>query len=152
MRYQLVGSETQNLAVVFWIHGGAFLQGSSKREFYSPEFLMRHDIVLVTINYRLGLLGFLSLDDPSLEVPGNVGLKDMVMALQWVHNNIAQFCGNPNNVTIFGESAGAAAVEYFTLSPRTKGFILVVLYYNCMLSFFIIQDYFTEQLYTVVLY
>lgn len=98
-------------------------------------------MVVVTINYRLGLLGvyyvilshisfiqqyiigFLSLEDPSLEVPGNAGLKDMVMALQWVQRNIAYFSGNPHNVTIFGQSAGAGAVEYLTLSPLTKGWL-----------------------------
>lgn len=62
------------------------------------------------------------MDDQSLEVPGNAGLKDTVMALKWVQKNIAQFGGNPKNVTIFGESAGGAAVEYLTLSPLAIGF------------------------------
>lgn len=61
------------------------------------------------------------MEDPSLEVPGNAGLKDMVMALRWVKENIQKFCGDPNNVTIFGESAGAAAVHYLLLSPLAKG-------------------------------
>lgn len=69
--------------------------------------------------------GFLSFEDPSLEVTGNAGLKDAVMALKWVQKNIVRFSGNPNNVTVFGNSAGAAAVEYLTLSPLTKGLILV---------------------------
>lgn len=70
------------------------------------------------------------MEDTSLEVPGNAGLKDMVMALQWVQKNIQQFNGNPDNVTILGESAGAASVEYLTLSPLTKGFVSVHLFQN----------------------
>lgn len=71
--------------------------------------------------FDLAISGFLSLEDASLGVPGNAGMKDMVMALKWVQNNIAKFLGDPNNVTIFGESAGAAAVHYLMLSPMTKG-------------------------------
>lgn len=65
--------------------------------------------------------GFLSLEDPTLNVPGNNGLKDMVMALKWVQKNISAFGGDPNNVTIFGESAGGAATHLLVLSPMTKG-------------------------------
>ncbi|RZC40939.1 esterase [Asbolus verrucosus] len=107
--------------VMVWIHGGAFLCGSSKFELYGPDYLIREDVVIVTINYRIGVLGFLKLEDPTLDVPGNAGLKDIVSALQWIQNNIAVFCGDPNNVTIFGESAGAAAVHYLMLSPLAKG-------------------------------
>lgn len=67
------------------------------------------------------LLGFLNLPDPELGVPGNAGLKDMVMALKWVQNNIKQFSGDPNNVTVFGESAGGSAAQYLVLSPMAKG-------------------------------
>lgn len=70
--------------------------------------------------------GFLSLEDETLEVPGNAGLKDQVMALRWVQQNIHNFGGDPNNVTIFGESAGAASVHYLTLSPLTKGINLML--------------------------
>ncbi|RZC31955.1 uncharacterized protein BDFB_007202 [Asbolus verrucosus] len=107
--------------VMFWIHGGIFMTGSNKPELFGPEFLMPEDIVLVTINYRLGILGFLSLEDPSLGIPGNAGFKDMVMALKWVQRNISYFFGDPNNVTVFGESAGAAAAHLLMLSPMTKG-------------------------------
>ena len=82
---------------------------------------MTEDIVLVLMNYRLGALGFLSIDDPSLEATGNAGLKDQVQALKWVQKNIKQFCGDPSNVTIFGQSAGAVSVHYLVLSPLTKG-------------------------------
>jgi carboxylesterase type B len=106
---------------MFWIHGGMFVFGSGSAEMYGPDFLITEDVVVVTINYRLGLLGFLSLDNPTLGVPGNAGLKDIVMALKWVQKNIRQFGGDPNNVTIFGQSSGAAAVHLLTLSPMSRG-------------------------------
>ncbi|XP_050307750.1 esterase B1-like [Anthonomus grandis grandis] len=114
-------SKCLNKPVMVWIHGGAFICGSNKTELYGPDYLMTQDIVLVTINYRLGILGFASFKDQSLGVPGNAGLKDQRMALKWVQNNITHFGGDPNNVTIFGESAGAASVHYLTLSPTTEG-------------------------------
>ncbi|XP_063916524.1 juvenile hormone esterase-like isoform X2 [Zophobas morio] len=107
--------------VLFWIHGGGFVFGSGNEDLYGPEFLITEDVVLVTINYRLGLLGFVSFDDPSLDIPGNAGLKDQVMALKWVQKNIDKFGGDPNNVTIFGESAGGASVHLLMLSPMGKG-------------------------------
>jgi carboxylesterase type B len=106
---------------MFWIHGGIFVFGSGSTEFYGPDFLITEDVVVVTINYRLGLLGFLCLEDPTLGVPGNAGLKDVVMALKWVHENIRQFGGDPDNITIFGQSSGAAAVHLLTLSPMVRG-------------------------------
>ncbi|CAB0029994.1 unnamed protein product [Trichogramma brassicae] len=105
--------------VMVWIHGGAFNLGSGDNMFYGPDYYMRKDIVLVTLNYRLGIFGFLNLEDKL--APGNQGLKDQVMALKWVRDNIASFGGDPDRVTIFGESAGAASVHYLTLSPMTKG-------------------------------
>ncbi|KAK4876002.1 hypothetical protein RN001_012424 [Aquatica leii] len=107
--------------VMFWIHGGGYLVGSGNSDVYSPDFLVHEDVVIVTINYRLGLLGFLSLNDPELEVPGNAGLKDQVMALKWVASNIDKFGGDPNNITIFGESVGGGSVHYLMLSPMSKG-------------------------------
>lgn len=73
------------------------------------------------LSYYINTLGFLQLDDPSLEVPGNAGLKDLILALRWVKNNIKNFAGDPNNITIFGESAGSAAVHYLLLSPLSDG-------------------------------
>jgi carboxylesterase type B len=78
---------------------------------YGPDFLITEEVVIVTTNYRLGFLGFLSLKDPNLGVPGNAGLKDVVMALKWVQKNIHNFGGDPNNVTICGGSSGAAVVR-----------------------------------------
>jgi carboxylesterase type B len=71
---------------------------------YGPDYLIQKDIVLVSFNYRTGVIGFLSLDDPECEVPGNTGLKDQTFALKWVQRNIEKFGGDPGNVTIFGES------------------------------------------------
>ncbi|KAJ8682867.1 hypothetical protein QAD02_018659 [Eretmocerus hayati] len=105
--------------VMVWIHGGGFIFGSGDDDFYGPDYLVRKEVILVTINYRLGVLGFLNLD--SEVAPGNQGLKDQVLALQWVRDNIVNFGGDPNNVTIFGESAGGASVHYLTISPLAKG-------------------------------
>ncbi|CAH1126253.1 unnamed protein product [Ceutorhynchus assimilis] len=128
-------SESLKKPVMVWIHGGAFVTGSNKSDLYGPDYLMTQDIILVTINYRLGILGFASFKDPSLEVPGNNGLKDMRMALKWVQQNIEKFGGDPNNVTIFGESAGAASVHYLVLSPSTKGlFHKAILQSGCALN------------------
>ncbi|CAG4978999.1 unnamed protein product [Colias eurytheme] len=107
------------LPVMVFIHGGAFMSGSGNDDFYGPEFLIRHDVILVTINYRLEVLGFLCLDTE--DIPGNAGLKDQVAALRWVRNNIRNFGGDPDNVTIFGESAGSASVSLHLVSPMSKG-------------------------------
>lgn len=102
-----------------FIHGGAFLGGDA--ELYGPEFLIQEDIVLVTIQYRLGVLGFLGFEDPEAGISGNAGFKDQVLALKWVQENIHFFGGNPNQVTIFGESAGSASIQLLVVSPMTKG-------------------------------
>ncbi|KAL1491817.1 hypothetical protein ABEB36_012355 [Hypothenemus hampei] len=102
-----------------WIHGGGFFGGDSTYPSYSPDYILEKDVVYVSFNYRLGVFGFLSTED--LVAPGNWGLKDQVLALQWVQTNIAYFGGNPDNVTIFGESAGAASVSYLTQSRLAKG-------------------------------
>ncbi|XP_058799390.1 juvenile hormone esterase-like [Phymastichus coffea] len=105
--------------VMFWIHGGAFLSGSGNDDMFGPDYLLTKSVVLVTINYRLGVFGFFDLEDKV--APGNQGLKDQVMALKWVRNNIINFGGDPDNVTIFGGSAGAASVHFLTMSPMAKG-------------------------------
>ncbi|XP_057336609.1 juvenile hormone esterase-like isoform X2 [Microplitis mediator] len=110
---------SQLRAVMVWIFGGGFQYGSGNDDMYGPDYLVEKDVVLVTINYRLGIFGFLNLDDEA--APGNQGLKDQVMALKWVQQNIDKFGGDPNLVTIFGESAGAASVHYLTLSPLSQG-------------------------------
>lgn len=107
--------------VMVWIHGGGFAFGSGNGEtdFYGPSYFLDRDIVLVTINYRLNVFGFLSTGDA--EAPGNYGLLDQTMALKWVQGHIHSFGGDPDSVTIFGESAGGASVEYHVLSPHSIG-------------------------------
>lgn len=105
--------------VMVFIHGGGFREGSSSRFLYGPEHLIKHDIILVTINYRLEILGFLCLGTE--RAPGNAGMKDQVEALKWIKKNIKVFGGDPDNLTIFGESAGAASVLFHIVSPMSKG-------------------------------
>ncbi|XP_054261394.1 esterase FE4-like isoform X2 [Macrosteles quadrilineatus] len=106
-------------AVMVWIHGGGFARGSGSSEIYGPDYLLEEDVVVVTINYRCGVFGFLSLENEA--VPGNNGLRDQTLALRWVQAHIESFGGDPGNVTIFGESAGGASVHYHILSPLSKG-------------------------------
>ena len=94
-----------------WIHGGSFSRGSAAD--YDPDYLLDQDIVLVTIQYRLGVLGFLSTETSA--APGNYGMLDQVAALQWVRQNIAAFSGDPDMVTIMGQQAGGASVHYHLL-------------------------------------
>ena len=99
-----------NFPVMIWIHGGAFLTGSANGALYKMETLASRDIVLVTINYRLGPFGFLKLNEVSngkIPSTGNEGLLDQRLAIKWIKKNIEAFGGNPENITIFGESAGS---------------------------------------------
>ncbi|XP_063531902.1 esterase FE4-like [Cydia strobilella] len=105
--------------VMVFIHGGSFIIGSGNDDVYGPKFLVQQDVVLVTLNYRLEVLGFVSMEIP--EVPGNAGMKDQVAALKWIKENIANFGGDPDNITIFGESSGAVSVSHHILSPMTTG-------------------------------
>ncbi|GAB6023202.1 hypothetical protein CHUAL_008022 [Chamberlinius hualienensis] len=105
------------MPVMFYIHGGAFIKGSSS--LYGAAKLLDEPIVLVTINYRLGVLGFLSTEDEW--GPGNYGFMDLILGLHWVHKNILVFNGDARRITIFGESAGAAAVSLLMMSPLAHG-------------------------------
>ncbi|KAK7873002.1 hypothetical protein R5R35_000302 [Gryllus longicercus] len=111
--------ESTKKPVMVWIHGGGYYIGSGNTDMYGPDYLVESGVVVVTMNYRLGALGFLSLEDESY--PGNMGLRDQVAALLWVKDNIAQFGGDPDNVTLFGESAGASCVQLHMMSPMSKG-------------------------------
>ncbi|XP_033727602.1 bile salt-activated lipase-like [Pecten maximus] len=102
---------------MFWIHGGGFITGSGLG--YDGSFLAKKDVIVVTINYRLGIFGFLSTEDARM--PSNFGLWDMIEALKWVNKNIAAFGGDPESVTVFGESAGGFAVSLLAMIPRTEG-------------------------------
>lgn len=108
--------------VMFWIHGGAFLNGESNE--YDPGKLVAQGVVVVTINYRLGILGFLAdqtIDNGSGVPSTNYGLLDQQFALQWVQDNIASFNGDKTNVTIFGESAGGFSVHSQLVMPKAHG-------------------------------
>uniref|UniRef100_A0A182JPS1 carboxylesterase n=1 Tax=Anopheles christyi TaxID=43041 RepID=A0A182JPS1_9DIPT len=109
------------LPVMVYIHGGGFMSGSGSGFFYNPEHFIQQDVLVVTVNYRLGPLGFLSL--PAAGITGNAGLKDQLLALKWVNENIAQFGGNPDNVTVFGESAGSMSAYLHYLSPNSRKYI-----------------------------
>jgi len=112
------------LPVMVWIHGGGYFGGASSEPRHNGDFLPLKGIVLVTINYRLGVFGFLALPELASEsggFNGNYGLLDMVAALEWVKKNIADFGGDPNSVTIFGESAGSFAVSTLMAAPSAHG-------------------------------
>jgi para-nitrobenzyl esterase len=112
------------LPVLFWIHGGGYAVGAGSEPRHNGDFLPLKGVVLVTINYRLGVFGFLATAELAKEAngaAGNYGLLDMVAALQWVKANIRNFGGDPENVTIFGESAGSLAVSTLMASPAARG-------------------------------
>lgn len=104
---------------MMFLHGGGWVCGGGNTNWYAPDTLLDRDVVLVSPNYRLGPLGFLTTGDEI--VPGNNGLKDQVLVLKWIKQNIAQFGGDPDSVTVFGESAGGASTHYLMLSPMSKG-------------------------------
>ena len=112
------------LPVMFWIHGGGFAGGASSEPRHNGDFLPTKGVILVTINYRVGVFGFLATSDLAREADGaagNYGLLDMVAALHWVKGNIGSFGGDPHNVTIFGESAGSFAVSTLMAAPAARG-------------------------------
>ncbi|XP_013064457.2 pyrethroid hydrolase Ces2a-like [Biomphalaria glabrata] len=104
--------------VIFWIHGGGFVVGTSFGHDLG-SFLTDHDIIVVTVNYRLGVLGFLSTEDEV--APGNYGLWDQILALKWVKENIPAFGGDSEDITISGESAGGSSASFIALSPHAVG-------------------------------
>ena len=115
-------SSDEKLPVMVWIHGGGFQFGSSSEKSMDGTKLAEKGVVIVTFNYRLGVLGFLAHPELDKEGPsGNYGLQDQIAALKWVKENIADFGGDPNNVTIFGESAGAMSEGILTVSPLAEG-------------------------------
>lgn len=113
------------MPVVVWVHGGGFTQGSASAAIINGEQIAKQGIVFVSINYRLGILGFFAHPELTAESPhhssGNYGLMDMVAALEWVQRNIRAFGGDPAKVTIAGQSAGASAMEFLAAMPSAKG-------------------------------
>jgi len=119
------GTTGKRRPVMVWIHGGGFTNGSGSEDWYNgATFAERGDVVVVTVNYRLGALGFLYLDrrgGAAYAGSGNLGMLDQVAALEWVRDNIASFGGDPGNVTVFGESAGGMSVCTLMGMPAAKG-------------------------------
>jgi len=115
----------KDLPVMVWLYGGGFQVGSSSRPTFDGTRLAERGVVMVSLNYRVGVLGFLAHPELAAESPqhasGNYGLLDQVAGLQWIKRNIAAFGGNPANVTIFGQSAGASSVVHLMASPLARG-------------------------------
>ncbi len=119
-------SASEKRPVMVWLHGGGFVEGSGSLPSFDGERLASKGVVLVTINYRLGVFGFLAHPELTAEDPphasGNYGMLDQLEALKWVEANIQNFGGDPENVTIFGQSAGASSVLNLCASPLAKGY------------------------------
>lgn len=119
------GTDARKRPVMVWVHGGGFVIGSASQSIYHGDRLARRgDVVVVTLNYRLGAFGFLNLKEVTngaIPATGNEGLLDQIAALAWVRDNIAAFGGDPENVTVFGESAGAMSIGALLSMPQTKG-------------------------------
>jgi len=117
--------------VLVWFHGGGNTAGSGVEPLFNGESFARHGVVFVTSNYRLGVFGFFAYPELTKESnhhsSGNYGLLDQLQALRWVQQNIARFGGNPRNVAIIGESAGAADVNTLIASPLAKGLFVRVI-------------------------
>ena len=117
------GADDARRPVMVWIHGGAFVTGTGSSPWYNgTTFASKGDVVVVTINYRLGALGFMYLDDivEDIQDSANLGILDQIAALEWVRDNIAAFGGDPENVTVFGESAGAMSIGTLLGTPAAK--------------------------------
>jgi len=121
------GQTDKKLPVAMWIHGGGYMQGWGFEKEMQGEEWGAKDVVLVTINYRLGIFGFMThpllAEESENNVSGNYGLLDQIAALKWIKDNITQFGGDPDNITIFGQSAGAGSVQNLVTSPLSKGLV-----------------------------
>ncbi|XP_041355817.1 cholinesterase 1-like [Gigantopelta aegis] len=115
-------SSSEKLAVMVWIYGGTYSFGSITLDVYNGKYLaIRNNVVVVSMNYRIGVLGFLYLGNERT-APGNMGLLDQSLAMKWVYDNIEQFGGDKNRITLFGESAGAASVHLHLLSEQSRDY------------------------------
>ena len=126
--------------VMLWIHGGGNFGGTSLTASWDGESLSRRDVIVVGANYRLGIFGFFAHPALTKESPrhasGNYGLMDQIAAMRWIQANIKQFGGDPNNVTVFGESAGSMDINMLMASPLTKGLVqrVIELRFSCSFS------------------
>ena len=124
---ETVGNREGGLPVAFWVHGGAYFNGYGHEITMDGDAWAKRGVILVTINYRLGIFGFLAHPELSKEnkdgTSGNYGTYDQVAALRWVYDNITEFGGDPDNITVMGQSAGAASIKCLVSSPLSKGMI-----------------------------
>ncbi|MEI6101635.1 MAG: carboxylesterase family protein, partial [Eubacteriales bacterium] len=117
-------ADTVRRPVMFYVHGGAFVSGSGNENlYYGTSLALKGDVVVVTINYRVGALGFMDFSFLGPEFCANCGLHDVVLALKWVHENIAAFGGDPDNITVFGQSAGGTITATLATMPSAKQYI-----------------------------
>ncbi|HEY5466187.1 MAG TPA: carboxylesterase family protein [Clostridia bacterium] len=118
-------AKSEKLPVLFWIHGGGFVHGAGSEIEFDGEAISKSGAILVTFNYRVGVFGFLAHPELTRESPegssGNYGIQDQIAALKWTRQNIAAFGGDPDNITIFGQSAGAMSVQLLLASPLVAG-------------------------------
>lgn len=108
----------EKLAVLVFIHGGSFVDGSGDDDLYGPDFIIENRAILVTLNYRVGIFGFMSFNTP--EYSGNMALKDQQLAMKWIHENVERFSGDPKRVTLFGQSAGAVLAHFQVFSSESR--------------------------------
>jgi para-nitrobenzyl esterase len=119
----VVAAADRKLPVLVWVHGGAFSGGSGAVPIYNGAAMAREGVVVVTVNYRLGVFGFLAHPDLSTHdgAPGNYGIQDLLLALHWIKDNVAAFGGDPSRVTLAGQSAGSMAIHDLMVSPDARG-------------------------------
>ena len=136
-------TDKENLPVIFWIHGGAFVSGSGSLDWYNGEsFARNQEVILVGINYRLGALGFLCHPDIS---SGNQGIQDQILALEWVNQNIKSFGGDPSNVTVMGQSAGAISAYALLANKNARHLIKNVIFQSGRFNSFETTDIASEK-------
>lgn len=116
---KLPDKENLNLPVIVFLYNELFKVSYNATKDYGPDFIMNENVILVTINYRLSVLGFVSFEDELL--PGNNGIRDVLLALKWIKENINSFGGDPSRITLIGNSGGAAIVDILLRSPKAKG-------------------------------
>ncbi|KAJ0173410.1 hypothetical protein K1T71_010559 [Dendrolimus kikuchii] len=143
--------EHKGLPILVFIHGGGFQSGSGDTDLHGPEYLVGKGMLVATFNYRINVFGFLSINTP--DIPGNAGLRDMITFLRWMKKNARSFGGDPENVTLMGQSAGAACAHILSLSESAKGLFkrLILLSGTGIPSFFSASPIYAKTIATMFL-